>query len=88
MKLTFERFLIAPVKVRTLFIKKLLNELGYDINETIYDDKQYKKALKQFQIKNNFIGNCVITNDLFLVLINNVTNYNEIWKKLNRGDKN
>lgn len=87
MKLSFEKFMVSPVKVRILFIKKLLNELGYNIAETIYDDKQYKKALKQFQIKNNFIGNCVITNDLFLTLTNEVKNYNEIWNKLNRGDK-
>ena len=87
MKLTFEKFLIAPVKVRILFIKKLLKELGYDIPITIYDDKSYKKALKHFQIKNNFIGNCVITNDLFLMLINDFKNHDIILKNLNRGDK-
>ena len=45
--LTYEKFSTAPVKVRILFVKKLLNKLGFNLEETFIDDKHYKKALKK-----------------------------------------
>lgn len=86
MKLTFEKFSVAPVKVRTLYIKRLLNKLGYNVPVNVQIDKLYKKALKRFQIENGFIGNCVITEDVFSNLISQVENHNEIWSNLNRGE--
>ena len=80
--ITFEKFSIAPVKVRILYIKKLLNELGYNLEENFHEDKCYKKSLKEFQIKNNLIGNCVITNDVFNLLLNKIPNANKIWKNM------
>ena len=41
--LSFHKFSMAPLKVRILYIKKLLNVLGYNLEETFYDDKHYKK---------------------------------------------
>ena len=80
--ITFEKFSIAPVKVRILYIKKLLNELGYNLEENFHEDKHYKKSLKEFQIKNNLTGNCVITNDVFNLLLNKIPNANKIWKNM------
>lgn len=80
--ITFEKFSILPVKVRTLFIKKLLNNLGYNIQETFKEDKEYKKALRDFQVKNNFAPNCVVSKDVYLFIIDKVHNYKEIYKEL------
>lgn len=80
--ITFNEFSVAPIKVRILYIKKLLNVLGYNLEETFYDDKYYKKALKKFQIENNFTGNCVVTSDVFNVFINKIPEANKIWKDM------
>ncbi len=80
--ITFDKFSIAPMKVRILYIKKLLNVLGYNLEETFYDDKYYKRALKKFQIENNFTGNCVVTSDVFDVFINKIPEANKIWKDM------
>lgn len=80
--ITFDKFSISPMKVRILYIKKLLNKLNYNVDETFYDDKQYKKALKKFQIENNFTGNCVITSDVFDVFLNKVPEANKIWNDM------
>lgn len=80
--ITFDKFSTAPMKVRILYIKKLLNVLGYNLEETFYDDKYYKKALKKFQIENNFTGNCVVTSDIFDVFINKIPEANKIWKDM------
>lgn len=79
---TFEKFSILPVKVRVLYIKKLLNILGYNIQETLKEDKEYKKALRDFQVKNNFIPNCIISKEIYLFIINKVPNHKEIYKEL------
>lgn len=80
--INFHRFSISPVKVRILYIKKLLNEIGYNLEENIYDDKLYKKSLKKFQIENNFVGNCTITPDVFNALLRKVPNANKIWESM------
>lgn len=80
--ITFDKFSISPMKVRILYIKKLLNKLNYNVDETFYDDKQYKKALKKFQIENNFTGNCVITSDVFDAFLNKVPEANKIWNDM------
>ena len=80
--LSFHKFSMAPLKVRILYIKKLLNVLGYNLEETFYDDKHYKKALKKFQIENNFIGNSIITSDIFDTFLNKIPEANKIWKDM------
>lgn len=80
--ITFDKFSVSPMKVRILYIKKLLNKLNYNVDETFYDDKQYKKALKKFQIENNFTGNCVITSDVFDVFLSKVPEANKIWNDM------
>lgn len=79
---TYEKFSVAPVKVRILYVKKLLNALGYDLEETFIDDKYYKKALKKFQSNNGFGENCVVSKDVFYCLIKQVENFNIIWKNM------
>lgn len=80
--LTFEKFSVSPIKVRTLFIKKLLNELGYNLDENFLEDKKYKKSLRKYQIDNGFAGNCVISNDVFYSFMNNVSNAQLIWNNM------
>ena len=80
--LNFEKFSTAPVKIRVLYTKKLLNAIGFNIDETFSEDKNYKKALKQFQADNGFGENCVISKDVFNSLIKNVKNYENIWKNM------
>lgn len=80
--LTYEKFLISPIKVRTLFIKKLLNELDYNLEETFIEDKPYKKALKDYQSNHDFVSNCVITSDVFYSLLENAKSAITIWEKL------
>ena len=80
--LSYEKFSMAPVKVRILYIKKLLNELGYNINENFKDDKQYKKALINFQKNNNFAGNCIISESVFYTFKNKVKDADKIWKSI------
>ena len=77
--LTYEKFSTAPVKVRTLYIKKLLNVLGYNLEETFSEDKSYKTALKEFQSNNGFSKNCVVSKEVFIVLINQISNHYSIW---------
>lgn len=79
---TYEKFSTAPVKVRTIYVKKLLNNLGFNLEETFIEDKQYKKALKQFQADNGFGENCIVSKDVFYCLIKKVDNYKIIWKNL------
>lgn len=80
--LTYEKFSNAPMKVRILFVKKLLNELGFTLDETFIDDKCYKRALKKFQSNNGFGENCVVSKDVFYCLIEQVKDYKTIWKNL------
>lgn len=80
--ITFEKFSILPVKVRILYIKKLLNNLGYNIQETFKEDKEYKKALRDFQLKNNFTPNCMISKEIYLFMISKVPNYKELYNEL------
>lgn len=82
MKLTYEKFATLPMKVRILYVKKLLNELGYNLEESFKDDKQYKKALRKFQINNGYAGNCMIDINTFYSLIKQVKNYYDIWMSL------
>ena len=80
--LTYEKFSTAPVKVRILYVKKLLNALGFNLNESFSEDKYYKKALKKFQSDNDFSENCVVSKDVFYCLIEQVNNHEKIWKNL------
>ena len=64
----FEKFSMAPVKIRVLYVKKLLNTLGFNLNETFLEDKYYKKALKKFQRDNDFNENCIVNKDIFKCL--------------------
>ena len=82
MKLTYEKFTTLPMKVRILYVKKLLNELGYNLEESFKDDKHYKKALRKFQINNGYAGNCIIDINTFYSLIEQVKNYYDIWMSL------
>jgi len=82
MTLTFEKFQIAPMKVRVLFVKKLLNCQGYALDENFLEDKHYKRALKKWQEDNNFGGNCMISHDVFYKLISFVSNYDNIWNDM------
>ena len=79
---TFERFSVSPIIVRVLFIKKLINMLNYNLEETFKEDKSYKKALKHYQISKGFAGNCVIDIKTFTSFVNDVPNYNKIWKDM------
>lgn len=79
---TFERFSVSPIKVRVLFVKHLLNQLNYDLDETYIEDKQYKKALKQYQTSKGITGNCVVDIKTFKSLITDVPSYNTIWKNM------
>ena len=80
--LTYEKFSTIPVKVRVLYVKKLLNTLGFDLTESFIEDKHYKKALKKFQATNGFGENCVVSKDVFYCLINQVKEHEVIWKNL------
>ena len=80
--LTFEKFSMVPVKIRVLYVKKLLNTLGYNLSETFSEDKYYKKALKKFQSENDFSANCVVSKDVFNCLIKQVENFEIIWKNM------
>lgn len=80
--ITYEKFSVSPMKVRTLFVKKLLNKMNYNLKEDFYEDKQYKKALKHYQVSNGFAGNCIISHDVFYHLINNVHDANSIWNTI------
>ena len=87
MNVTYEKFSTSSMKVRILYIKKLLNTLNYNLIETPIADKQYKKALKKFQETNNFGGNCIVNKDVFNVFISKVDNHNDIWKTLMKEGK-
>ena len=80
--MTYEKFSIAPVKLRILYIKHLLNELGYNVSLNFLEDKEYKKALKDYQTKNNFIPNCVISNAVFYSFMDKIPTAKAIWKSL------
>lgn len=80
--LTYEKFSTTPVKVRVLYVKKLLNALGFNLEETFSEDKYYKKALKKFQSNNGFGENCVVSKDVFTCLIEQVEDYEIIWKNM------
>jgi len=80
--LTYTNFLSLPVKIRCLFIKKLLNQLNYKLSETYKEDKDYKTALKHFQFTNKFATNCVISENVFYTLIKQVEQANQIWKEI------
>ena len=82
MKLTYEKFSTQPMKVRILYVKKLLNALGYNLEESFKDDKCYKKALRKFQIDNGYAGNCMIDINTFYSLIEQVKNYDNLWNSL------
>lgn len=75
-------FSVAPVKVRILFIKKLLNKLGYNLDESFKEDKQYKKALKDYQVKNGYGGNCIVSENVFKSFIEDVPEAIDIWKSM------
>ena len=78
----FQKLYIEKMKIKNIYIKKLLNVLGYNLDETFYDDKQYKRALKKFQLNNNFTGNCVVTEDVFNAFLNKIPEANKIWKDM------
>lgn len=78
----YEKFSTAPIKVRVLYVKKLLNNLGYNLEENFIEDKKYKTALKKFQADNNFGTNCIISKEVFYCLISQVKDYQLIWKNL------
>lgn len=80
--MTYEKFSTLPIKVRVLYVKKLLNTLNFNLEETFIEDKYYKRALKKFQSNNGFGENCVVSKDVFYCLINQVENYNEIWNSM------
>ena len=80
--LTYEKFSTAPVKVRTLFTKKLLNKLGFNLEENFTEDKYYKRALKKFQSNNGFGENCIVSKDVFYCLIEQVEDFDIIWKNM------
>ena len=85
--LTYEKFSSSPMKVRILYVKKLLNKLGFNLEETFIDDKYYKKALKKFQSNNGFGENCVVSKDVFYCLIEQVKEFNNIWKNMKWGER-
>jgi hypothetical protein len=80
--LTYEKFSTSPMKVRILYVKKLLNKIGYNLEETFIEDKGYKKALKKFQSNNGFGENCVVSKDVFCCLIEQVEDFDNIWKNM------
>lgn len=80
--LTYSHFSISPIKKRTLFVKKVLNTLGYNLEESVKEDKKYKKALKQYQINKGYAGNCIVDNKTFKDLLQDCPNYNNIWNGL------
>ena len=80
--ITYEKFSIQSIKTRTLFTKKMLNQLGYNLIEDVHDDKPFKKALKDFQVKNGFGGNCVASRDVFNCFTEQVPNYNDLWEQM------
>ena len=80
--ISFDKFSLLPVKVRVILIKSILNDIGYKLDVSGIEDKQYKKALKKFQIDNGFVGNCMINDSLYNILINSTPNSNNIWKNI------
>ena len=85
--ITYEKFSVAPIKIRVLLIKKLLNNIGYKLEETYKEDKPYKKALKDYQEQNGFIGNCIINNSVFASFIKNIPQIDSIWNEVINKDR-
>lgn len=82
--LTYEKFSISPMKVRVLFVKKLLNTLNYNLDETFTEDKHYKKALRKYQIDNGLAGNCMLDIKIYNLLKNDVPEFDTIWNNMKR----
>ncbi len=80
--ITYSHFSVSPMKKRILFIKKVLNTLGYNLEESVKEDKQYKKALKHYQISKGYAGNCMIDNKTFESLLHDCSNLDKIWNNL------
>lgn len=81
---TYNNFLISPIKKRVIFVKKILNYLGYNLEDSFKEDKSYKKALKNYQISKGITANCVIDIKTFENLIKDCPNSNAIWKELKK----
>lgn len=82
--LTYEKFSISPMKVRVLFVKKLLNTLNYNLDETFIEDKAYKKALKKYQMSKGLAGNCSLDIKTFNLLKDDIPCFNTIWNNIKR----
>lgn len=82
--ITYNSFSVSSMKKRTLFVRKLLNILGYELEESVKEDKKYKKALKSYQISKGFAGNCVIDIKTFESLLDDCPESNHIWKELKK----
>ena len=71
MRLDYERYESYPVKVRLLWIQRILVNLNYNVNLNGQRDKPFVKALKKFQEANGLSSNAVINKDLFIALLDN-----------------
>lgn len=70
-RLDYERYESYPVKVRFIWIQKILNNLGYPVEVNGQRDKPFVKALKKFQESQGLPGNAVINKELFVALLDN-----------------
>lgn len=82
--LTYEKFSVSPMKVRVLFVKKLLNALSYNLDETFIEDKKYKRALKKYQTSKGLTGNCSLDIKTFNLLKDDIPDFDTIWNNIKR----
>lgn len=66
-RLTYNSFLMLPVKVRNSLVSEvLINKWGYNIdNSSNKHDRALKKALISFQKSNGLAGNAVVCEKTF-----------------------
>ena len=69
--ISYEHYQSFPVKVRLMWIQKILQKQGYNVSINGQKDKQTTKALKDMQIKNGLSGNSNIDLETFKLLLNN-----------------
>ena len=68
--ISYEHYQSFPVKVRLMWIQKILQKQGYNVSVNGQKDKQTTKALKDMQIKNGLSGNSNIDVETFKLLLN------------------
>lgn len=68
--ISYEHYQSFPVKVRLMWIQKILQKQGYNVSVNGQKDKQTTKALKDMQIKNGLSGNSNIDLETFKLLLN------------------